>query len=506
MTKDIDYVKDIILYSSPALIYIVTEEEERVFEAITEALKSEIEEKKIRLYEWSIVKGLKPSPTTEEYSTIYSVFDYIKTLERSIDIFVFYGIHAFFNPAAPDYQVIRNIFEYRFNCWAMIFISPLKYIPPELKRYMHVIDWSLPDIDEIKCLINKTVQSFNDIKKDKEKINLEDDFMNKLSSMSRGLVYDELVDIYSLSLNKYNKFNLDLIKQAKKQLILKSGFLEYCDDVEKMSEVGGLKNLKIWLNKRKNAFTEKAKQFGLPTPRGIMLIGIPGVGKSLVCKALSSLLELPLIRLDIGKLFSRLVGSSEENVRNVLKTVEAVAPCVLFIDEIEKGLSGVVSSNLSDAGTTARVVSTILSWLNDKVAPVFVAATANNISQLPPELLRKGRFDEIFFIDLPNKEERKEIFKIHLEKRNRNPDKFGLNLDVLSEMTENYSGAEIEQVVISALYDAFNIDADITQAGLVKAVEDIVPLYRTAKEELDWLRQWVNINENGVGTRARIAN
>ena len=238
-----------------------------------------------------------------------------------------------------------------------------------------------------------------------------------------------------------------------------------------------------------SAFSERARQFGLPAPRGLLLLGVPGGGKSLVAKATANLWQLPLLRLDMGKVFSQMVGSSEENIRSALRLAETVSPAVLWLDEIEKGLAGTISSHRSDAGTTARVFGSFLVWLQEKTEPVFVIATSNNINLLPPELLRKGRFDEIFFVDLPSQREREEIFGIHLAKRHRDPDRF--DLVQLARETDGFSGAEIEQVIIAALYDAFDdSERELNMDGLKHAITATVPLSRTMREQVNGLRNW----------------
>ncbi|RYX99815.1 AAA family ATPase, partial [bacterium] len=276
--------------------------------------------------------------------------------------------------------------------------------------------------------------------------------------------------------------------KEKKQIIRKSGLLEFYPTQEDMSTVGGLDNLKSWLNKRTEAFTKKARDYGLPEPKGILLLGVSGSGKSLVAKAVSSLWQLPLLRLDIGRLFSSLVGSSEENMRKTIKTAESVAPCLLWLDEIDKGFSGSGSSNVSDGGTTSRVLSSFLTWMQEKNNPVFIIATANDISRLPPELLRKGRFDEIFFLDLPKAEERIEIFNIHLKKRGRRSENFDLNL--FASNTDGFSGSEIEELIISAMYDSFEENREVTTADIMNTIKHAVPLSHTMKESIDQLRDW----------------
>ncbi len=257
-----------------------------------------------------------------------------------------------------------------------------------------------------------------------------------------------------------------------------------------MAHVAGLENLKEWFKKRSIAFSEKATRFGLSAPRGVMLLGVQGCGKSLCAKAVSAMWKLPLLRFDLGRMFSSLVGSSEENIRQAIQTAESVSPVILWIDEIDKALSNGSGGGASDGGTSSRVFGTLLTWLSEKTSPVFVIATANDISHLPPELLRKGRLDEIFFVDLPNRLEREDIFRIHLTKRRRDPKTF--DLTSLSTATEGFSGAEIEESVISALFDAFSEKADLTTQTLLSGIEGTVPLSRTMKEELQRLRNWAH--------------
>lgn len=287
---------------------------------------------------------------------------------------------------------------------------------------------------------------------------------------------------------KLTEEEIPIILSEKEQAIRKSGMLEYYRAQEKFEDVGGLNILKEWLTKRTLAFGDRAKEFGLPAPKGLLLLGVQGCGKSLCAKAVSSLWQLPLLRLDVGRVFSDLVGSSERNVREAIKVAESVAPSILWVDEIEKAFAGTQSSAFSDAGTTARVFGTFLTWLQEKEAPVFVIATANNIQLLPAELLRKGRLDEIFFVDLPTRAERSAIFAIHLRRRGRKPDDF--ELDKLAAASEGFSGAEIEQAVISSLYDVFYAQAPLTNDSVVKSIMETVPLSTTMKEDIDGLREW----------------
>ncbi|MHC4362351.1 MAG: AAA family ATPase, partial [Planctomycetota bacterium] len=258
---------------------------------------------------------------------------------------------------------------------------------------------------------------------------------------------------------------------------------------EDLSSVGGLDALKSWLVKRSVAFTDRAREFGLPAPKGVLLLGVQGCGKSLMAKTISNTWQLPLLRFDVGRVFGSLVGSSEQNMRRAIKVAESVSPVVFWIDEIDKAFRGSRGSGAStDSGTSARVFGTFLTWLSEKDKPVFVVATANDVSLLPPELLRKGRFDEIFFVDLPAFAERKEILRIHLAKRKLDPSAF--DLDALAYASAGYSGAEIEEAVISALFDIFYGKQKMTTGRLLESLRQTVPLSKTMSEDVDGLRKW----------------
>jgi SpoVK/Ycf46/Vps4 family AAA+-type ATPase len=287
---------------------------------------------------------------------------------------------------------------------------------------------------------------------------------------------------------KHKKFLPETIVEEKKQIIRKSGILEYFNSDENVGSIGGNDVLIKWAIQRKNAFTEKARKFGIPYPKGIILSGIPGCGKSLFCKIIANIWGFPLLRMSMDKVFEGTVGSSERNMKRVLDIAEAVSPCILWIDEIEKALSGLGSSNVSDGGTTSRVCGIFLSWLQENKLPVFVAGTANDISALPPELLRKGRFDEIWFVDLPNHEERKEIFKIHISKRRRKVKDF--DLDALVDSSETFTGAEIENAIVSGLFDAYDENTELTTEHIKNNLEQTIPLSSTMEDKIISLRNW----------------
>src|SRR3954463_11279330 len=466
------------------LVYIVSSEERRVEEKLRQiALRRER-----TLAAWSITRGFVKLQGEFRGG---DVRDPIKALDHIIGfegagIFVLRDFHAYLdNPTVVRKlrDIAHDLKESKKN---VILLSPVLKIPPELEKEVAIIDWDLPDRAEIDAIVGKLLQELP--------VGVEPgpagdpQGRERIVEAALGLTYVEAENVLAKSIVRNKTFDISTVLSEKKHIIRKSGILEYYEAQESLDEIGGLETLKAWLQKRRGAFTSKARDFGLPLPKGILLIGVPGCGKSLTAKAVGAAWQMPLLRLDVGKIFGGLVGASEENIRKALKTAEAIAPAVLWLDEMEKGFSGTGSSNMSDGGTTSRVFGTFVTWMQEKTAPVFVIATANNVHQLPPELLRKGRFDEIFFVDLPTDEERKEIFNIHLSKKGRNVDL--VDLKKLVEATPEFSGAELEQVVVSALYDAFDAGQDLATDGILSAAREIVPLAVTMKEGIDGMREW----------------
>lgn len=311
--------------------------------------------------------------------------------------------------------------------------------------------------------------------------------MDKMADAALGLTVAEAENAMALAAIETRTLDPGIVAREKMQAIRKSGLLEIWDNLGTLDEVGGLQNLKRWLKQRQRAFTPEAVAYQLPTPKGVLIVGLPGTGKSLIAKACAATWDRPLLRLDAGRIFGGLVGESERNLREIIRLAEAVSPVCLLIDEIEKAFSSGADGS-SDGGTSARVFGALLTWMEEKTAPVFVVATANEVSALPPELLRKGRFDELWWSDLPDSVSRQEILKIHLKKRGRDPKKF--DLQAISKKTMNFSGAELESVVVSALFDAFDEGVDITTAHLIEAAKNTRTLAETAKEKITRLREW----------------
>jgi ATP-dependent 26S proteasome regulatory subunit len=398
-----------------------------------------------------------------------------------------------FHPFLNDPVVVRSLRELgqqlKSTYTTVVLLSPVLNIPVELEKDVSVLDVPLPSFDDLAQLVKEIVEVLR--KNNRVSVQLSRDHGEQLIKAALGLTLSEAENAFAKAVATDNKLGVDdiqLILEEKRQVIRKSGLLEYFPAEENLSSVGGLDSLKDWLASRTSAFGEAARRFGLPEPKGLLLLGVQGCGKSLVARSVAAQWKLPLLRLDIGRIFSGLVGSSEENLRRAIRVAESVAPVVLWIDEIEKGLSGVASSGATDSGVTARIFGALLTWLQEKTAAVFVIATANRIESLPPELLRKGRFDEIFFVDLPGAAERKEIWTIHLNRRRRDPALF--DLDELARMSEGFSGAEIEQALVAALYHAFAANVELGQAHLRTGVTEAVPLSTTMKEDIQRLRDW----------------
>lgn len=488
MNDDRDTGKDIeiLIRARYPLLYVVSFEEGRVDERMRILTKA----RKKQFFSWTITNGVE----LPDGSFITELKDPIKVLEYILQsdvngLFLLNDYHPYLN----DPIVVRKLRDVahalKTSMKNIVFLSPVLKIPTELEKEIAVIDYLLPGKEEVSTIINQIAQSIGDV--NSLEIMKSPEQFSKVVEAALGLTAEEAENVFAKSLVQSGQFDLKTILSEKEQIIRKSGVLEYYHANENMKEVGGLEELKKWLHKRGKAFTPKAREFGLPEPRGILLLGIPGCGKSLTAKAISSMWQLPLLKLDVGKVFSSFVGSSEENVRRAIQTAESIAPSILWLDEIEKGFSGMGSSGQTDGGTTARVFGTFLTWLQEKKTPVFVVATSNNVSQLPPELLRKGRFDEIFYVDLPSKDERQDIFKIHLEKRNRNIKEF--SLDRLANLTHGFSGSEIEEIIVSALYDAFDNDVELKQEHLESVITTMIPLSQTMEEQIRGIRDWAKL-------------
>ena len=396
----------------------------------------------------------------------------------------------------------------------VIIISREPAIPDDIKELCSVIEWPLPKLEGIFELLKSDLVRRMSLRIAKKKSSDEltakewaftDEEIKRLAKAFQGLTVEEIRTEFKRAsircgdtLHNTEAF-LNHVKLAKKEIIGKSrSGLQYFETEDQIDDVGGLGVLKEWLRRRGGTWTDEAKDYGIEAPKGLLMVGVPGCGKSLTAKAIGNKWGLPVLRCDFGAMFKGLVGSSEAAIREAIRMAEAVAPCVFWIDEVEKGLAGVGSSDKSDGGTAARVFGTFITWLNEKKSPVFVVATANNVTQLPPELVRKGRFDEMFFVDLPNESERREIFAIHLAHFGRDPKKF--DIDLLARSTDTFSGAEIKECIKDAMNSAYNDDESRAKNGgkprefdtddIMKAIQFTFPLAKTREEVIRELREW----------------
>ncbi|MBN1147993.1 MAG: AAA family ATPase [Anaerolineales bacterium] len=485
---------DVLIRAKYPILYIVSWEERR----IEQILRRVAAERRKKLYGWTLTDGIAPldgydgPPTDPATRNPLRALDYIAASQESA-VFLLKDFHPFlddFRPAAEQPTVVRRLRDItnhlKESRKTLVILSPLLRFPLELEKDITVLDYALPTLEELNQSLERVIRSAREISG--VRLSLDEEGREKVINAAQGLTCTEAENVFAKSLVMTHSLDLDVIVAEKKQIIRRSQILEYFEADEDLSYVGGMSLLKEWLAKRSLAFSERARQFGLPEPKGLLLLGVQGAGKSLIAKAIASQWKLPLLRLDLGSLFSELVGSSEHNMRTALRLAESVSPCILWLDELEKGLAGVASSHLSDAGTTARVFGGFLTWMQEKTAPVFVVATSNDISILPPEALRKGRFDEIFFIDLPTLEERREIFAIHLARRGREPKSYDLN--ELARQSEGFSGAEIEQAVISGLYDAFEAGRELTSQDILNNLSSSLPLSHTMETHINALRSW----------------
>lgn len=500
LNNSFDQIQDMLKAYYPVL-YLTTFEYDRTKQKLRGIAKNL--KKNYKFYEWNCVNGLAKRDLSENTLTIVENQEEPEQLLRYIsaqsekddsEIYILEDFHEFIEERNIKIQLRQLAEKLRFFRKHIIIVSSLLTLPPELEKYITVVEVPLPGRTDLEQVLIRVVSS--------AKVEIDNDLKKKLIDAALGMTVMEADLAFCLSAVKDN-FNINsprTVALEKEQIIKKSGLLDYYQVNEELKNVGGMEYLKRWLEKRKQAYDFRAQLWKLAEPKGLLLLGVPGCGKSLTAKCIASLWNMPLLRLDIGRVFQGIVGSSEENIRRAIATAEAVAPCVLWIDEIEKGLTGVQSSGASDSGTTSRIFSTILTWMQEKIQPVFVVATANDISLLPPELLRKGRFDEIFFVDLPSVEDRESIFSIHLQKKEQNPEQFGL--DRLAKESIGFNGAEIEECIKEAMFAAYTENPNepkLQIIHLLNAIKETVPLSKTMKEQIDFLRKWAKTRAKPAG-------
>lgn len=474
-----DKIKTYIQAGQPG-IHIISHEERRV-EADIKAAASELG---YQLFRWSITTGIVNPETGAQHaeSDGISVFDdFTKLPEKSVLILADH--HLFMEEKSPFlYRKVKDaLWVGKQSNRHIITVGCRLCLPPEIEKEVVVVEFSLPTREQLNVVLENIAGSAG--------IHLNgnrDDILNA----ALGLTEAEAETAFAVAYIESGKKDIDpkIVMREKCNTIKKNGILEIIDTDYSDSDVGGNGESKAWLRKRRRVFTKEGREANLPVPKGMLNVGIPGTGKSLLAKATSNIFGMPLLKLDAGRIFGSLVGESERNTRTVIQVAEAIAPCVLWIDEIDKAFSGTQSSGKTDGGTTSRVFGTFLTWLQDKTSPVFVVATANDVSKLDAALLRKGRFDEMFFTDLPSLSEREEIFRIHLKRAGIKISNAGIKQ--AAEACNEYTGSEIEAIVIAARYAAFDADGDVNADLLIEEINNTVPISKTMASEIDAMRRW----------------
>ena len=466
------------------IIYINTIEEDRVEYVIRKNIKTNLNRS---IYSWDFVDGYTNNPNNEGFAkrNPLQALELVERLNAETPaLFLLKDFNRFLSDLSIS-RKLRNISRIlKLQPKTIIIIGSDLTIPKELQDLITVIQFQLPLEEEISQELNRLISSLN--------ISVDSQLFESLTRACQGLSLERIRRVLSKIIATYKTIDNDsiaLLLSEKKQIISQTEILEYSSVNEQITNLGGLDNLKDWLKKRKTAFGLQAFNYGLPTPRGLLLIGIQGTGKSLTAKAIANDWQLPLLKLDVGKLFGGIVGESESRLRQMINVAETISPCILWIDEIDKAFSN--TDNRGDSGTSNRVLATFISWLSEKTKPVFVIATANNIDLLPIEIIRKGRFDEIFFLDLPEKEEREEIFKIHLQAFRPNGWK-SFDYNQLAQASESFSGAEIRQSIIESMYHAFYEKREFTTEDICMALKELIPLAHLESDQMIRLQQWAS--------------
>lgn len=484
---------ELLLCARYPLIYIPTLEEERVEAVIAQAAKRLGDR---AVYIWDFVDGYQGSPNDVGFGrrNPLQALEFVERVQDAVAaVFILRDFHRFLDDVSVSRKLRNLARRLKSQPKNIVIVTPQVAVPADLTEVLTVLEFPLPEAAEIKAEIERLVAALGQA--------LSASVLDELVRAAQGLSLERIRRVLARAIASHGEIkpeDVELILEEKRQSIRQTQILEFYPTTEKISDIGGLDNLKDWLLRRGGAFTERARHYGLPHPRGLLLVGIQGTGKSLTAKAIAHHWHLPLLRLDVGRLFGGLVGESESRTRQMIQLAEALAPCILWIDEIDKAFAGLDSKG--DAGTTSRVFGTFINWLAEKRSPVFVVATANNIQTLPPEMLRKGRFDEIFFVGLPTQDERQAIFELHLS-RLRPHNLKSYELERLAYETPDFSGAEIEQTLIEAMHIGFSQNRDFTTDDVLEAASQIIPLARTAQEQIQFLQNWAAAGKARMASR-----
>ena len=482
----------LLLKARYPIIYINTIEEDRVEYVIRKTIKNTLNRS---IYTWDFIDGYTNNPNNEGFAK-RNPLQALELIERLTGETPALFLLKDFNRFLTDVSVSRKLKNLsrvlKLQPKTIIILSSEINIPKELQDLVTVLSFQLPNETEINQELNRLIDSLN--------LEITPQLLENLTRACQGLSLERIRRVLSKIIVTYKKIDdnsIALLLSEKKQIIRQTEILEYWSTDDNIQKIGGVDNLKEWLKKRKTAFSVQASNYGLPMPRGLLLVGIQGTGKSLTAKAIATEWQLPLLKLDVGKLFGGIVGESESRLRQMIQVAETLSPCILWIDEIDKAFSN--SESKGDSGTSNRVLATFISWLSEKTKPVFVVATANNVELLPLEIIRKGRFDEIFFLDLPHKQEREQIFKIHIQEFRPNRWE-SFDYSKLAQLSEAFSGAEIRQSIIEAMYHAFYEKREFTTEDICLALTQLIPLSQLENSQTLKLKNWA------VSGRIRLAS
>ena len=474
----------LLLKARYPVIFINTIEEDRVEYVIRKYIKTSLNRS---IYSWDFVDGYTNNPNNEGFAK-RNPLQALELVERLTSETPAIFLLKDFNRFLTDISVSRKLKNLgrilKLQPKTILIIGSDFNIPKELQDLITVVQFQLPVETEISQELTRLIDSLN--------IKVNSQLFENLTQACQGLSLERIRRVLSKIIATHKTIDensISILLTEKKQIISQTEILEYWSVDEKITNIGGVENLKEWLRKRKTSFSIQASNYGLPTPRGLLLVGIQGTGKSLTAKAIATEWQLPLLKLDVGKLFGGIVGESESRLRQMIEVSETLAPCILWIDEIDKAFSN--NESKGDSGTSNRVLATFISWLSEKTKPVFVVATANNIDLLPLEIIRKGRFDEIFFLDLPQKDEREQIFKIHIQEFRPNSWE-SYDYEKLAQLSESFSGAEIKQSIIEGMYHAFYEQREFETKDICLALNQLIPLAELESNQTKKLQNWAS--------------
>ena len=474
----------LLLKARYPVIFINTIEEDRVEYVIRKYIKTSLNRS---TYSWDFVDGYTNNPNNEGFAK-RNPLQALELVERLTSETPAIFLLKDFNRFLTDISISRKLKNLgrilKLQPKTILIIGSDFNIPKELQDLITVVQFQLPVETEISQELTRLIDSLN--------IKVNSHLFENLTQACQGLSLERIRRVLSKIIATHKTIDensISILLTEKKQIISQTEILEYWSVNEKITNIGGVENLKDWLKKRKTSFSIQASNYGLPTPRGLLLVGIQGTGKSLTAKAIATEWQLPLLKLDVGKLFGGIVGESESRLRQMIEVSETLAPCILWIDEIDKAFSN--NESKGDSGTSNRVLATFISWLSEKTKPVFVVATANNIDLLPLEIIRKGRFDEIFFLDLPQKDEREQIFKIHIQEFRPNSWE-SYDYEKLAQLSESFSGAEIKQSIIEGMYHAFYEQREFETNDICLALNQLIPLAELESNQTIKLQNWAS--------------